>query len=144
MIRPYEPDDLAQVIEVWSQSASIAHAFLPASYFTAERAAIASTWMPMAETTVFEREGRVDGFCSLIGDELGGLFVRPDAQRAGIGGALVDDARARRARLELTVFEANTIGRRFYIDYGFEEVGREIDEATGEPGLRLRIDGLGR
>ena len=95
--------------------------------------------MPVAETIVHETEGHVDGFLSLIGDEVGALFVDPDRQRSGIGRALVDTARERRSGLVLDVFEANTGGRAFYDAYGFEAVGRHVDEATGFPVIRLRL-----
>lgn len=138
-IRPYRDDDLDQVLEVWYRASLIAHDFLPDGFFEAERRAIGKEWMPVAETIVHETDGHVDGFLSLIGAEVGAIFVDPDRQRSGIGRALMDAARARRSTLELDVFEANTIGQAFYESYGFEVAGRHADEATGFPALRLRL-----
>ena len=52
----------------------------------------------------------------------------------------MDRARESRSYLELNVFEANSIGRRFYDAYGFVFVGRHANEAAGQPELRLRLD----
>ena len=117
----------------------VAHDFLPDDFLEAERHAIREQWMPIAETIVHETDGRLDGFLSLIGDEVGAIFVDPVRQRSGIGRALMDAARERRSTLELDVFEANSIGRAFYDSYGFEVVGRHTDEATGCSALRLRL-----
>ena len=59
---------------------------------------------------------------------------------SGIGRALMDQARASRPFLELDVFEANSIGRRFYEAYGFRQVDRHIHEETEQNVLRLRLD----
>ncbi len=95
----------------------------------------------MADTTIHEADGRVAGFLALIGNEVGAVFVDPDLQGRGIGRALMDHARERRPFLELTVFEANTIGRRFYDAYGFEFVSRQVHDETAQPELRLRFGG---
>lgn len=140
VIRAYRDDDLGAVLDIWFRASKIAHHFLPDEFFERERRAIAEEWMPAAETVVCERDGRVVGSLSLIGDEVGGLFVDPDAQGTGVGRALLSDAVAKRSRLELSVFEANTRACRFYETYGFVAVGNEADDATGEPTLRMRLD----
>ncbi len=139
MLRPYEDRDLAAVLDVWHRASLVAHSFLPADFFSAERRLIAEQWLPMSETTVFESSGRVVGFISMVGDEVGGLFVHPEYQRQGIGGLLMDHAFTGRDTLELGVLEANTLGRAFYAAYGFVEIGRTIDDATGHPELRLHL-----
>ena len=139
MIRPYANDDLGDLLDVWYQASLIAHSFLPEKFFESERREIAERWLPMSETIVYEADGRVVGFLSLIGDEVGAIFVDPEHQGSGIGRALMDHASGSRASLTLNVFEANHIGRRFYDAYGFDVVGRQLNEATGYPELRLRL-----
>lgn len=78
---------------------------------------------------------------SLIGIEVSAIFVDPDYQGCGLGRALMDGARDSRPFLELSVFEANSAGRRFYDTYGFEFVDRQASEATRRPELRLRLGG---
>ncbi len=140
MIRPFTPDDIDNLLDVWEAASRIAHAFLPEEFFATERRAIVDEWLPRAETVVYEVEGRVVGFLSLVGDEVGAIFVHPARQGRGVGRALMDHARARRATLELEVFEENAIGRRFYDRYGFVEVSRGVHEPTGHAALRLRLE----
>jgi len=139
MIRPYRDDDLGELLDAWYRASLVAHPFLSEEFFESERGLIAERWLPIAETTVYETGGLVVGFLSLIGNEVGGIFVDPEYQGRGIGRALMDGARDSRPLLELSVFEANSVGRRFYEAYGFEFVERNVNQATGHPELRLRL-----
>lgn len=138
-IRPYADGDLGEVLDVWDGASVVAHSFLTEEFFETERRLVAEQWLPMAETIVYESDGRVVGFLALVGDEVGAVFVDPHHQGRGIGRALMDAACDARSVLELDVFEANATGRRFYEAYGFEVVGRHVHEATGRPTLRLRL-----
>jgi putative acetyltransferase len=139
VIREYADGDLEAVLDAWYEASLVAHSFLPPDFFVAERRELADRWLPASETYVAERDDRVVGFLSLVGDEVGGLFVHPDHQRQGVGRALVDHARSLRGTLELDVFEENEIGRRFYAAYGFEPVAAHTDAHTGRHQLRLRV-----
>ncbi len=140
MIRSYDADDLAELLNVWYDASQIAHPFLTRDFLDQERRNVIQKYLPIAETWVFEEEGRVVGFIALIGSEVGGIFVTPRRHGQGIGRALMDHARASRHHLDVEVFEANEIGRAFYDAYGFEVVGAGVHEETGEPVLRLRLD----
>lgn len=139
VIRRYDPEDRDVLLAVWEESAVVAHPFWTPAMFEQERQAIAERFLPVAETYVFERSGTVVGFISLLGNEVGGIFVAPQHQGQGIGRALMDRARGTRGHLELDVFEANRIGRAFYAAYGFGIVGERVDEGTGQRVLRLRL-----
>lgn len=140
MIRTFAPSDAEQIMQVWYDASKLAHPFLSDDFLEAEREKIAQEWMPIAETSVCEHEHRVVGFLSLIGNEVGGIFVHPDKQGFGFGRALMDNASALRPILELEVFEANSIGRQFYDRYGFIEIGQNVHEPTQQPTLRLRYE----
>ena len=141
VIRPYTDDDVGEVLDAWYLASVEAHSFLNESFFDAERGRLSDLWLPGSDTSVFEAGGRVVGFVSMVGNEVGGIFVTPERQGQGIGRALLDHVAATRRYLELEVFEANTIGRRFYDAYGFRVRGEGIERDTGLPILRLRIDG---
>jgi putative acetyltransferase len=140
MIRSFADRDVEDLLDVWHRASLIAHPFLTEGFLQRERVEIVERWLPTAETTVFESDGRVVGFLSLIGNEVGAIFVDPDCHGRGFGQALMDHARDRRPHLELSVFEANEIGRRFYDAYGFRIIERRIEETSGQPELRLRLD----
>jgi putative acetyltransferase len=139
-IRKYEDTDLNDILSCWENATRLAHPFLTDNFLESERQMIPDFYLPQSDTWVAEYNGEVIGFMSLITDnEVGALFVQPDYHGKGIGWALMDKARKLRDYLEVQVFEANTIGRRFYSKYGFEPLSQYIHEETGNIMLRLKF-----
>ena len=120
MIRKRQETDGEAIIGVWYAASLLATPFLSEAFLAEERDKILKIWLPKAETLVFEVGGKVVGFLSLIGNEVGAIFVHPDSQGRGIGRALMDHAASLHEELVLEVFEDNAIGRRFYDGYGRE------------------------
>jgi putative acetyltransferase len=114
VIRRYRPADLEDVLSVWAGASAVAHPFLSREFLAQDRDNIPNVYLPKADTWVWEADGRVVGFMSLLGNEVGALFVDPAAQRAGIGRALIGKARTLRGELEVEVFKDNLLGRAFY------------------------------
>jgi|GEM_PF-373618 len=138
-IREYQDRDLSELLEVWYQASLIAHPFLDEAFLSQERENIAKVYLPITETWIYLSEGKVVGFISLIGNEVGAIFVEPAFQKQGIGSALMDCARALREELEVDVFKANRGGRRFYERYGFLLERAYIHEQTGQPMLSFGL-----
>ena len=113
-VHPYTDDDLPAVLSAWENASRLAHPFLTDDFMAAERQAIADVYMPQSDTWVLQQDGGVIGFISLIGNEVGALFVQPDHHGTGAGRALMDKAKSLHETLEVQVFAANSIGRRFY------------------------------
>jgi putative acetyltransferase len=139
MIREYVTADCEDVLNVWASASAQAHPFLSDAFLDLERQRIPRVHLVRAETWVWEANGRVVGFVSLLGNEVGAIFVDPEVQGSGIGRALMDHARARRGTLEVEVFKRNVLGRAFYARYGFEPVHEAVHEETGFEVLRLRL-----
>jgi putative acetyltransferase len=139
-IRPLEKSDEDAIVDIWYEASLVAHSFLSDEFLAAERSQIISMWLPNSVTTVFEEGGSVVGFLSLVGNEVGGIFVRPSHHGRGIGRALMDVARTRCKYLEVEVFEENSIGRRFYELYGFRQISTYLHGESGQRTLRLRLD----
>lgn len=140
VIRPYTREDLIDVLDVWYRASLESHSFLDDEFFETERQQIAEEWLPASETIVYETDGRVVGSVSMVGNEVGGIFVAPEYQHRGVGKALLNHVAASRPYLELDVFEANTTARRFYEIYGFRVIGQGASDATSFNELRLRLD----
>ncbi len=136
-IRKYNDTDCEAVIEIWYTASKIATPFLSDEFLTWEREQIREVWMPSAETWVFETEGSVVGFIALLDNEVGAIFVHPEAQGRGVGRALMDHAASTRDSLYLDVFKENAIGRRFYDRYGFKYQFEHVQEETGRTQMRL-------
>ena len=129
MIRKYADADCEAIIDVWYAASLVATPFLSEDFLAGERENI-RTW-------VFEDKGSVVGFLSLIGNEVGAIFVHPDCQGKGIGRALMDHAASLHNDLFLDVFEDNAIGRRFYDRYGFKFEHKHVHEQSGHMQVRL-------
>ena len=138
LIRPYQSEDLAELMSAWESANRLAHPFLSEAFVSKVRGDIPALYIPNAETWVAEIEGLVVGFISLLGNEVGAIFLLADFHGKGIGNALMNKAHALRGDLELEVFSENKIGRKFYKRYGFQTMVEKLDEPSGHKVIRLK------
>jgi len=139
VIRKYQPADCDDVLNVWARASAVAHPFLSQEFLDLERHNIPNVYLPKADTWVWEADGHVLGFISLLGNEVGAIFVDPGFHRSGIGRALIHQARALQGDLETEVFERNLLGRAFYAKLGFAPVHQKVHNQTGFEVIRLRL-----
>ncbi len=85
MIRSYKETDLKELLEVWYDSTSIAHSFMDAAFLEKEKKNIEEIYIPNTKTWLYTDGDGMDGFISMIGNEVGAIFVRPEKQGKGIG-----------------------------------------------------------
>jgi putative acetyltransferase len=86
-IRSFAPEDTSRVMEIWLSASEKAHDFIPMEYWRSTAPLVEKEILPRARTRVFVREGRVEGFLSLIeGDHIGALFVARKARGRGSAG----------------------------------------------------------
>ncbi|KUL35992.1 DNA mismatch repair protein MutT [Streptomyces sp. NRRL F-4489] len=144
IIRRYHEADRDAVCDLWSRASKQAHPFIEGEGEGERARVLREVYLVQAENWVAECEGAVVGLLGMLdgrepdgGVEIGGLFVAPEAQGAGIGRQLVEHAAARYGALRLEVFEENDRARRFYARLGFTGSGRRIDEQTGRPLLAV-------
>jgi len=133
MIRPYRPDDLETLLGIWLEASSRAHDFVARSFWEARLDDMRNLYLPAAQTWVYERDGTLVGFVSLLDDILAAIFVAPAEQGAGIGSALLEHAKRLREQLSLTVYAANSASIAFYRRHGFRVAGEQLDAHTGHP-----------
>ena len=138
-IRQYNTSDLEAVLSSWESATRLAHPFMTDDFLAQERKNVAEIYMPNTDTWVAELDGNVVGFVALMGNEIGAIFLQPNYHGKGIGKALMDKANELHSSLEVEVFKANAIGRKFYSKYGFELLEEKHHESTGQPLLRLRF-----
>jgi GNAT superfamily N-acetyltransferase len=135
------PDDAAAIAALFTASRHAAMPWLPERHDAAEvRAFIERRVLAECEVLVARRDGAVLGFLALAGDVVDHLYIHPDAQRQGLGSALLGAAKARRpGGLELWAFQRNTPALAFYAGHGFAELYRTdgSDNMEGEPDVRL-------
>ena len=131
MIRNYRETDLEEMVRIWYDASVIAHYFMPASFWASHKSAMKEKYLPLAENYVFEQEGKVAGFISLVGEIVCALFVAPEVQGNGAGKALLEHAKTLKGRLSLKVYRENRKAILFYEKSGLRAAGEEVDEHTG-------------
>ena len=115
--------DADAVAAVFSAARDAAVPWLPILHSAAEDRRFFAGVIGEAEVLVVRREGYPVAFLALKDGLVGHLYVRPNAQRTGIGSALVAVAKERRPEgLRLWTFQRNQGARAFYARHGFEEV----------------------
>jgi putative acetyltransferase len=137
-IRQYEKTDLEAVLSAWESATRLAHPFMTDAFIAQERKNVAELYLPNTDTWVVELDSEVKGFIALMGNEVGAIFLQPECHGRGAGKALMDTAQALHSNLEVEVFKANAIGRKFYARYGFEQLEEKLHEPTGQQVLRLK------
>lgn len=138
-IRQYQASDLEAVLCSWETATRLAHPFMTDEFLAQERINVAEVYIPNTDTWVVEIDGNVEGFIALMGNEVGAIFLQPGFHGKGAGRALMDKAQQLHGDLEVEVFKANSIGRKFYLQYGFEQIQESLHEPTGQPVLRLKF-----
>ncbi len=136
-IRKYKDEDLTEILSIWEKASQLAHSFLSDEFMIQERYNLPNMYIPAADTWIAEVDGKVVGFISLIGNEVGGLFVNPSFHKLGIGFSLMNIAKKLHGDLVVEVFKENTIGRMFYERYGFIQKNQYHHKDSGEQMLRL-------
>jgi putative acetyltransferase len=136
--RQYIESDLEAVLSSWESATRLAHPFMTDEFLAQERKNTAEIYLPNTDTWVIEIDEEVIGFIALMGNEVGAIFIQPEHHGNGAGQVLMDKAREIHGDLEVEVFSENTIGRKFYLKYGFEFLEEKLHEPTGQQVLRLR------
>lgn len=140
MIRKHTDSDLEDILDIWSQSSSLAHPFLATEFVEKVKKDMRELYIPNSETWVYEENGKVIGFVGMMGNEIGGLFVLPNHHAKGVGTKLVNYILESFDELEVEVFTKNKIGRAFYNKYGFEFMKKFLHE-SGHEVIRMKFTG---
>jgi GNAT superfamily N-acetyltransferase len=147
-IRPAAARDAPAIAAVHRASMREAMPWLPDLHTPDEdRAWIAEIVLPHQQVWVAEADGRVVGVASMDAEDmLTQLYILPGCQGTGIGGALLETAKAARpCGFSLYAFQRNTRARQFYERRGFVAVafGDGSGNEEGEPDVlyRWRPDG---
>ena len=120
MIRKWDAKDNLPLLDLWLESTIHAHPFISESYWRDSVAVVRDVYLPAASTWVWERDGELKGFVSVLESRfVGALFVAPGATRQGIGRALLDEVKQHYAWLSLEVYQKNESAVSFYHAQGF-------------------------
>ncbi|NUO01230.1 MAG: GNAT family N-acetyltransferase [Saprospiraceae bacterium] len=140
MIRKRAEKDNDEILNVWYEASSLAHPFLKDDFVEKAKKDLRDIYIPNTETWVYEENNAVIGFISMIGNEIGGLFVMPSNHFKGIGTQLVNFVKELHGELDVEVFEKNAIGRAFYEKYGFVQLKKYYHAESNNNVLKLRYN----
>lgn len=139
MIRKYKESEITELVNIWEEASTLAHPFLESEFTKKVKTAMNDIYLPNSDTWVFEKSGKITGFISMAGNEIGGLFVLPEHHSKGIGSQLVSHISKFHKELEVEVFEKNKIGRPFYKKLGFKLIHKYLHEESMQEVYRMKL-----
>jgi putative acetyltransferase len=128
MIRQATNTDFPELADIYHDASLLAHPFIDPEFIAKDRHRVRDEYLPLNQSFVYEKYGNILGFISLTGDHINGLFIKIDAQRLGIGTALLNHVKERHNKLELCCFVDNYSAQRFYFAQQFEIVTEQKNE----------------
>ncbi|CNB91884.1 N-acetyltransferase [Yersinia intermedia] len=144
MIRPYQPSDLDDLMQLWLTSTIAAHPFVAEQYWHESAPLVRNTYLPAARTWLYlsaETTGDANpiaGFISILEEQLvGALFVTQSLHGKGVGQALMDYVQQHYHALTLEVYQRNQRAYHFYRKQGFTVAGKAYNAETKNTILTL-------
>ena len=132
IIRPATRDDVPRIVRIFLDARAEATPWLPVLHTEEEDAAFFGGHVDAGKARVAEQQGRVFGFVVVDDGLLGHLYVAPDAQRQGVGTALLEDTmRALPSGFTLWTHQGNERARSFYEKHGLRAI-QFTDGSTNE------------
>jgi putative acetyltransferase len=139
MIRELRKDETEEIMKIWQEATIKAHQFIHESYWMENCSVVRETYLPMAKTFVYEHDGIIKGFISIIDDGfIGGIFVDVKYQGISIGKGLMAYAKKNYDELNLKVYEENLKAISFYKRTGFTVEGKHVNEDTDKVELLMK------
>ncbi|OSB12352.1 N-acetyltransferase [Paraclostridium bifermentans] len=132
MIRKLTNIDTDKIMDIWLESTVRAHNFISREYWENNYKVVKDVYMPIADTFVYEEDGEIRGFISIINNEfIGALFVDVKFQGMDIGSKLIDYSIEKYKKLTLAVYKENQKSVGFYIRKGFKIIEEGLNEDSG-------------
>ncbi len=134
-----DQSEIEKVTEIWLEASRRAHHFIDFSFWENNVAAMRGIYIPRSETWIYRgATHQIEGFMSLVGNDLASIFVHPAFQNNGIGSRLITKAKVLRDELLLSVYAKNADAIGFYKKQNFIAEERRIDQNTGEEEVVMR------
>ncbi|WP_227318619.1 N-acetyltransferase [Cedecea davisae] len=134
MIRRFELSEMDALMALWLESTIAGHPFIAESYWRESENLVRNVYIPQSKTWVYLQQERLVGFISVMEKQfIGALFVAPSCCGKGIGGALLEQAKAEYPALSLEVYQKNRKAVHFYHRHGFHIEESAWQEETQHP-----------
>lgn len=134
-ISPDESEKLKnELVEVWEASVRSTHRFLTEKDIRFFKPLIRNKYIPVVELyTIRNGQNRIAAFMGLSDELIEMLFVHPEEQGKGYGKLLIEFAIHHKQIFKVDVNEQNEKATSFYLNRGFDIVGRDETDPNGNP-----------
>lgn len=132
MIKKLNINKLEEVMEIWLETNIDSHDFIDKKYWI-QNYDLVKELLKEADVYIFEENNIIKAFVGIVENNyIGGIFVKKDYQREGIGKNLIDFCKDKYAYLTLHVFKKNHKAINFYNKNDFMILEELINEDTKE------------
>lgn len=134
-ISPDESEKLKnELVEVWEASVRSTHRFLTEKDIRFFKPLIRNKYIPVVELYIIRNgQNRIAAFMGLSDELIEMLFVHPEEQGKGYGKQLIEFAIYHKHIFKVDVNEQNEKATSFYLNRGFDIVGRDETDPNGNP-----------
>ena len=140
-ISPDESEKLKnELVEVWEASVRSTHRFLTEKDIRFFKPLIRNKYIPVVELyTIRNGQNRIAAFMGLSDELIEMLFVHPEEQGKGYGKLLIEFVIHHKQIFKVDVNEQNEKATSFYLNRGFDIVGRDETDPTGDQNILKTI-----
>lgn len=132
MIKNLSMNKLEEVMRIWLETNIDAHDFIDKKYWI-QNYDLVKELLKEADVYIFEENNIIKGFVGIVENNyIGGIFVKKNYQREGIGKKLIDFCKNKYSYLTLHVFKKNHKAINFYNKNDFMILDELINEDTKE------------
>jgi len=132
MIKNLSMNKLEEVMRIWLETNIDAHDFIDKKYWI-QNYDLVKELLKEADVYIFEENDVIKGFVGIVENNyIGGIFVKKNYQREGIGKKLIDFCKNKYSYLTLHVLKKNHKAINFYNKNDFMILDELINEDTKE------------
>ena len=132
MIKNLSMNKLEEVMRIWLETNIDAHDFIDKKYWI-QNYDLVKELLKEADAYIFEENDVIKGFVGIVENNyIGGIFVKKNYQREGIGKKLIDFCKNKYSYLTLHVLKKNHKAINFYNKNDFMILDELINEDTKE------------
>lgn len=134
MILQPTPQDYDELTLLWEASVRSTHHFLTEENIQYYKPLVREQYLPSVDLYIIRRkDSRIVAFMGLSDELIEMLFVDPAFQGNGYGKLLIDFAVNKKQIVKVDVNEQNEKALQFYLNRGFDVIGRDATDSSGKP-----------
>lgn len=134
MITIPTPFDYDELLQIWETSVRSTHHFLTEENIQFYKPLVRDQYFPAVELFIIRNEsGKIAAFMGLSDELIEMLFVHPNEQGKGYGKQFINYAEKEKRINKVDVNEQNEKALQFYLKRGFDVIGRDTKDSSGNP-----------